>query len=191
MKENYLFSPPRSMTDAATDTVAGTMAGTTLTLPIGREARAEGSSCSSERCFGTRSVSTGSCSGDRLDWTAVLSPIDRSCIDLTTIEPCVNKAVGNLESLKAILASREMEFLPPPPPPLPSRRTRPSSIRLSLSEAEESDMAVEGVKTGILLHKYRSGLLPRKVCVVEQLHIKWLHFLHDNNILCEHRLGSF
>ena len=157
-----------------TDIMTG--AENTLTLPIGGEARTDGgSTCSSDRYLEGRSLSTtdDSCSADRLDWTVVLSPIERSCIDLTTIEPCVNKAVANLESLKAILAFREMEGLPPLPPPLPPPRKRPSSVRLSRSEAEESDLAVDGVKTGILLDKHKRGPLTRKVgimYVVEQLH---------------------
>lgn len=139
----------------------------TDTLSVSREVRTmsrEGSSCSSDRQFEARSVSSIDSSAGRLDWAATLSPIERSCIDLTTIEPCVNKAVANLESLKETLALKEkleMEGLLPPASPTQSKR--PSSVRLRPAESEDSDLSVEGVKTGIMLEKYRRGSLARKV----------------------------
>jgi hypothetical protein len=126
------------------------------------------------------SVSSMDSSPGTLDWAATLSPVERSCIDLSTIEPCVKKAVANLESLKETMAFLEQQgrggplspiLSPAPspiPPPVPARRMRPSSVRLCSIESACSDLSVEGVRTGIkkasvILERYRRPTLARTV----------------------------
>lgn len=135
----------------------------TLTLSIGREMKVpkEGSTCSSDRYIEARSTSSMESSSGRLDWAATLSPIERSCIDLTIIEPCVNKAVANLESLKETLALKEKLEMEMVRSPSPTQRKRPSSVRMRKSE--DSDLSVEGMKTGVMLEKYRRTSLAKKV----------------------------
>jgi len=136
----------------------------TLTVgAISREARTRmGSSTSSEKnLLETRTHSMSSTEIDSkagLDWTATLSPMERSCIDLMNIEPCVKKAVANLESLKETLTLKmEQEAFAPP------KQARPSSVRLKSVDSEESDLSVEGFQTGIILEKYRRAVLSKKV----------------------------
>lgn len=145
----------------------------TDTLSIVRETR-EGSTCSSlDRPLETRSLSSVDSIAGRLDWAATLSPTDRSCIDLNTIEPCVNKAVANLESLKETLSLKEKLGLGlegvASPPPSPTQRKRPASVRLRLVGSEDSDLSVEGVRTGIMLEKYRRTSLARKVVIANSV----------------------
>ena len=97
--------------------------------------------------------------------------MERSCIDLTNIEPCVNKAVANLESLKDTLAYKanqgisEQELLPL----AQSVRERPRSVKLKLVESSESNLSVEGIRTGIILEKYRRASLAKKVDLLSMM----------------------
>lgn len=141
------------------------------TLSISREGKRE----SSDRYLEAHSFSSAEMrsysetkdgSASRLDWTAALSPIERSCIDLTTIEPCVNKAVANLESLKETLSLKASREIEPVLSASPTQR-RPSTAtlvaRLKAAESEDSNLSVEGVRTGVMLDKFRRYSLAKKV----------------------------
>ncbi len=109
-------------------------------------------------------------SSTRLDWTMTLTPKERSCINLINIEPCVNKAVGNLESLLDVLANKldgEPELRPSskflsrtPPSPI-----RPVSFRLSAlgRKRRDSELSVEGIPTGTTVERLRRHSLVKKV----------------------------
>ena len=109
-------------------------------------------------------------SSTRLDWTLTLTPKQRSCINLVNIEPCVNKAMGNLESLMDVLSNKleEDQELQPTSnfhsrrPPSPNR---PVSFRLSTLERNrrDSELSVEGVPTGIAIERLRKHALTKRV----------------------------
>lgn len=99
-----------------------------------------------------------------LDWTATLSPARRSCINLTNVEPCVNKAMVNLQALKEALLLKAC--LQPPAYETPPEtvtvsvvdsKEQPKSVSVQVSTTADSDptgLSVEGVRTGILVEKY-------------------------------------
>ena len=108
-------------------------------------------------------------SSTRLDWTMTLTPKQRSCINLVHVEPCVSKAMGNLESLLDIIISRldEADLRPTSrfhsitaPSPV-----RPVSFRLSAvgREKRDSELSVEGVPTGTTVERLRKHALAKKV----------------------------
>lgn len=96
-----------------------------------------------------------------LDWTATLSPARRSCINLTNVEPCVNKAMVNLQALKeALLLKACLHYETPPETVTVSvvdSKEQPKSVSVQVSTTADSDptgLSVEGVRTGILVEKY-------------------------------------
>ena len=96
-----------------------------------------------------------------LDWQATLSLSRRSCIKLSNIEPCVNKAVAHLTSLKACLMDCSQDQSPPS-----AALHRPQSLsdtpvavyedstesRGKLDSAH-GQLIIEGVTTGITVEK--------------------------------------
>ena len=109
-----------------------------------------------------------------LDWRALLSPSRQSCIKLSNIEPCVNKAVAHLTTLKdrltesntvknrphitAILrevhtdskkVSSSIDSQVETPKPILVQRE--SSNRFG--SGQTSQLMVEGVTTGVLVEK--------------------------------------
>ena len=100
-----------------------------------------------------------------LDWQATLSPSRRSCIKLSNVEPCVNKAIAHLTTVKAHLVECTQE---PPPGSTTLQRPgsqldTPTSIQFQHTDGEarrsKSDsssrgqLMVEGVTTGITVEK--------------------------------------
>ena len=99
----------------------------------------------------------------QLDWTATLSPKKRSCIDLGNVEPCVHKAVANLGALKEVLKhadsmSQHSSFFRRDS--LSKVRLRPISVQISSYSRnifkDESELSVEGVRTGISMDRLSS-----------------------------------
>lgn len=94
-----------------------------------------------------------------LDWQAALSPSRRSCIKLSNVEPCVNKAVAHLTVLKDLLTECVRNQLPSTAvqvceleKPKSILVQRDSNGRLS-SAVRASQLIVEGVTTGIPVEK--------------------------------------
>ena len=114
-----------------------------------------------------------------LDWKAMLSPSRQSCIKLSNVEPCVNKAVAHLTSLKDRLtegttiknrrpidttlqeaqnpdmrkvSSSTNSRLETSKPILVQR----DSFSSRLSSGQTSQLMVEGVTTGTPLEKKQS-----------------------------------
>ena len=50
-------------------------------------------------------------SRDEMDWMNTLSPKRRSCINLSSVEPCVNKVVAHLHCLKTQVDECTRQFL--------------------------------------------------------------------------------
>lgn len=109
-----------------------------------------------------------------LDWRSLLSPSRQSCIKLSNVEPCVNKAVAHLTTLKDRLTVCNTVKNRPPITALlqeacPSSRVVSSSVESRLetakpvliqrdssnrfSSGQTSQLMVEGVTTGILVEK--------------------------------------
>ena len=111
-----------------------------------------------------------------LDWRSLLSPSRQSCIKLSNIEPCVNKAVAHLTTLKDRLTVCNTVTVKNRPPinallqeARPSSRVVSSSVESRLetakpsliqrdssnrfSSGQTSQLMVEGVTTGILVEK--------------------------------------
>lgn len=110
-----------------------------------------------------------------LDWKALLSPSRQSCIKLSNVEPCVNKAVAHLTTLKdRLMECNSVKNRPSVTAVL--REARPTNSRVDSSSAESrletpkpilvqrdssnrfssgqtSQLMVEGVTTGILVEK--------------------------------------
>lgn len=109
-----------------------------------------------------------------LDWRALLSPSRQSCIKLSNVEPCVNKAVAHLTTLKDRLTEcNPIKNRPPITAILhensrvvsssdesrqlareaakPILVQRDSSNRFS--SGQMSQLMIEGVTTGILVEK--------------------------------------
>ena len=109
-----------------------------------------------------------------LDWRALLSPSRQSCIKLSNVEPCVNKAVAHLAAIKDRLTQCTIEknrlphsaILEEAHPDLRkvSRQTESQLVtpKLSLTQRDSSStfssgkshqLIVEGVGTGIPVDK--------------------------------------
>ena len=112
-------------------------------------------------------------SSTRLDWTLTLTPQERSCITLVSVEPCVNKAVDKLESLLDVLTNKldgEQELRPTsvfPNTPQPSP-TRPVSFMMNSIERDrrDSELSVEGIPMGTTVERLRKHTLERKVGLI-------------------------
>lgn len=101
------------------------------------------------------SLESGRISAEALNWLAALSPRKRSCISLRNTEPCVNKALSNLEALKKMIAMREGESTGTPSPVHVGTGTapRPKSVRVTDRSGSHTGLSVEGVKTGTVLER--------------------------------------
>ena len=100
-----------------------------------------------------------------LDWQSTLSPSRWSCIKLSNVEPCVNKAVAHLTSLKEKLAecARNQLCTTVTQVTVPeSRSETPKSIhkdgdgRQTLTgsrQGQPSQLMIEGITTGIPVEK--------------------------------------
>ena len=141
-----------------------------VTAPIPRETHNESPTSSSER---GNFVEDGSSSllmqmeskSDVLgmDWTAMLSPTERSCIDLTVIEPCVNKALANLECLKKTLAFQVSCGILQQQKQLQDEQSLDSpQERVVRVKSKDSELSVEGFQTGIV--RYKPASVAIKVC---------------------------
>ena len=104
-----------------------------------------------------------------LDWQASLSPSRRSCIKLINVEPCVNKAVAHLTSLKDRLtecARNHLSVLSAIQEAVTeSQLGTPKSVTLcpegdsqaGAAQRQSSQLMIEGVTTGILVEKHRKS----------------------------------
>lgn len=100
---------------------------------------------------------------EMLDWQAMLSPSRRSCIKLSNVEPCVNKAVAHLKILKDRLTECTKRQLSTTTGQVhESSVESPKSIlvhkdssssRLSSGQGQMTQLVVEGVTTGIAVEK--------------------------------------
>ena len=109
-----------------------------------------------------------------LDWRTFLSPSRQSCIKLSNVEPCVNKAVAHLTTLKdrliecgtaknllpitAILQEARLANSRETAKPILVQRD--SSNRFS--SGQNSQLMIEGVTTGILVEKQTKPTQPIK-----------------------------
>ncbi len=104
-----------------------------------------------------------------LDWIATLTPRKRSCISFDNVEPCVNKAVAGLETLKdALSLKNETTKCTVRIKSVPEVRMKSvSSMRSDEDRVDpQSDviplpeLAVQGVPTGIIVEKMHSKMQP-------------------------------
>ena len=93
------------------------------------------------------------------EWISTLSPSRRSCINLSNVEPCVNRVVSHLDCLKRQIedgnkfpgASQEHEVAYESINPKDAPDTNDSNSK----RASKCKLIVEGVTTGVLIHKPR------------------------------------
>ena len=105
-----------------------------------------------------------------LDWQAMLSPSRRSCIKLSHVEPCVNKAVAHLTILKDRLAECVRNQLPSTSGqvyesqsnnPRKSILVQRDSNSSRLSSGRASQLIVEGITTGIPIEKQNKSSMKK------------------------------
>lgn len=143
------------------------MAAETLSRESFKDETAENSPLEQDGAPSSSSISEES----RLDWTSTLSPIKRSCIRMTNIEPCLNKAMDNLEALKQSLSLKESyQHRASMVVTSANKRSRATSMGITINTAEEHDpeLSVEGVQTGTVVTRLP---LTKKVRHTSYVHV--------------------
>lgn len=118
-----------------------------------------------------------------LDWQATLSPSRRSCIKLSNVEPCVNKAVAHLTILKDRLTECVRNQLPSTLVQVYKLQSdNPKSILVQrdsdgsrLFSGRASQLMVEGVTTGIPIEKQSKSFTKKVTDRAMHVHIYNLH----------------
>ena len=138
-----------------------------------------------------------------LDWRSLLSPSRQSCIKLSNVEPCVNKAVSHLATLKDRLIERNTVKNRPSISAI-VQEARPTSSRAVSSSVESqqetvkpilvqrdssnifssgqaSQLVVEGITTGILVEKQTKPTgTTKSVSQLQKLTIIFFHIDYVN-----------